>query len=370
MSVSVTKLRSVLGNYLAPRRYPPIVVLESDDWGSIRTSNAEACEVLKDRGYALKRSVYSADCIETPQDILDLEAVLTRHVSRSGSHPRLTANFVMANPDFEAVRASGFAEYSYTPWFDERVLFDGAALATAWSEAIRRGAFMPQLHCREHIKWWDWLRDLRQPESDAVRTFDLAMCGVPKACSPTGTSYFEPVYVDDAFTAGNPTLYETTITEGARLFEAHFGHRSETTIAPVGYWNDRAEAIWRDLGITGIQSPWVQSLIRHGAVGERARFLGQTNSHGQTYLVRNCTFEPRKSLGTDRCFPEIQRAFRFGKPAIISTHRVNYVAGIDPAGARAALLELDRLLGQVLAVWPDTEFLTSNELMKTVIDNA
>ena len=371
MSVSFSKFRSIVGNYLSLKRFPPIIVFESDDWGSHRTHDAANLPRLSDMGFAMDRSVYAFDCIETACDINALERVLTENVSRVGSVPKFTANFVMANPDFQAIDASDRTAYRYTPYYDEQRLFDGPALAAAWGQAISRGAFVPQLHCREHIKWWAWMADLAVPDSDASRTFGMNMCGVPQACSPTQTSYFAPVYVDEAFARRKPDAFTQTIAEGARLFQDHFGFASQTTIAPVAFWNDRVEDIWHDHGIRGIQSPWVQSREVDGLVSETPRFLGQSNRHGQRYLLRNCTFEPRKaSLGVERALSDIERAFRFGKPAIVSTHRVNYVAGIDSDGAQSSLALLDRLLKTILDTWPDTEFLTSDVLLARILQYA
>jgi len=318
----------------------------------------------------MDKSVYAADCIETPHDITALEQVLARHVSSTGSSPKFTANFVMANPDFETIEGSGFQSYHYTPYFEEQSLFDGPALAAAWSGAIGRGSFGPQLHCREHVKWWTWMEDLRRKGTDATATFDLRMCGVPRVCSGTQTSYFQPIYVEDNYIRSNPQAMADTVLEGAGLFEAHFGRKSETTIAPVAFWNDGIEALWNEAAIKGIQSPWLQSLKTDDKLSHIPRYLGQTNRHGQTYLLRNCTFEPRKrSLGFDRCFADVSRAFRFRKPAVISTHRVNYVGSVEPSGAAQAREELDRLIQSILTRWPETEFLTSDELYRKVIND-
>lgn len=370
MSMSFSKFRSIAGNYMSLGRLPPIVVFESDDWGSQRTHDAASLGRLSNMGFAMDKSVYAFDCIESLGDINALEGVLTENISRSGSVPKFTVNFVMANPDFQAIDATDRTAYRYTPYYDEQRLFDGPALAGAWAKAIRRGVFVPQLHCREHVKWWAWMADLAKPDTDASRTFGMNMFGVPQACSPTQTSYFKPIYVDEAFTRDHPDAFIQTIAEGARLFADHFGFWSQTTIAPVAFWNDWSEDIWHDHGIRGIQSPWVQSREVNGEVSETPHFLGKSNCHGQRYLIRNCTFEPRKaSLGVDRAISDIKRAFRFGKPAIVSTHRVNYVSGIDPDGAKVALSSLDRLLKAILNTWPDTEFLTSDALLARLIDN-
>ena len=59
---------------------------------------------------------------------------------------------------------------------------------------------------------------------------------------------------------------------------------------------------------------------------------------------------------------EIEIAFQWGKPAVVSSHRVNYVGSIDPSNRDNGLNELKKLLNKVLQKWPDVEFMTSAEL--------
>jgi hypothetical protein len=85
----------------------------------------------------------------------------------------------------------------------------------------------------------------------------------------------------------------------------------------------------------------------------------------QLYLTRNASFEPSSNNSTDpvnSCLHQIEIAFRWGKPAIISSHRVNYIKIIDPENASNGLRKLDLLLSKILLRWPEVEFLTSAEL--------
>ena len=92
------------------------------------------------------------------------------------------------------------------------------------------------------------------------------------------------------------------------------------------------------------------------------RKLGEKNQFGQKYMVRNCNFEPRRGVDADSCLREIARAFQYHCPAIICTHRVNYVAGIDEHGATHSLNQLDKLIDQILKKWPDVKFVTSQTM--------
>jgi len=63
---------------------------------------------------------------------------------------------------------------------------------------------------------------------------------------------------------------------------------------------------------------------------------------------------------------EIQNAFFWHKPAIISTHRINYVGGINIKHRGRNLKLLDQLLQRILIKWPDVEFLSSDQLVSII----
>jgi len=66
------------------------------------------------------------------------------------------------------------------------------------------------------------------------------------------------------------------------------------------------------------------------------------------------------------CLSEIEIAFRWQKPAIISSHRVNYIGSINPDNAKHGLKELNRLLLSITKKWPDIEFMTPTELGRLI----
>ena len=86
----------------------------------------------------------------------------------------------------------------------------------------------------------------------------------------------------------------------------------------------------------------------------------------QYYFVRNCFFEPtlvkNSSNIVNQTLKEIEIAFRWDKPAIISSHRVNYIGSLDIQNRVRNAIKLDELIGNILKKWPDVEFMTSVEL--------
>jgi hypothetical protein len=92
--------------------------------------------------------------------------------------------------------------------------------------------------------------------------------------------------------------------------------------------------------------------------------MGMKNKFGQRFIKRNCFFEPsgRDKDWVDSCLRDIELAFRYGKPAVISTHRVNYVGDRNADNRDFGLKQLDKLIKLMLLKWPDIEFTNTPKL--------
>ena len=94
-------------------------------------------------------------------------------------------------------------------------------------------------------------------------------------------------------------------------------------------------------------------------------YLGQRNKLGQTYLVRNAFFEPYKGDAIDwtaECLNRVSIAFKCRKPAIISTHRLNFIGSLDMSYRDKNLEKFKALLISIKKNWPAVEFMSSDEL--------
>ncbi len=94
--------------------------------------------------------------------------------------------------------------------------------------------------------------------------------------------------------------------------------------------------------------------------------LGDTNNLNIP-LVRNALFEPSMfRFGikdpVNRCLSDMAIAFRMHKPAIICSHRINYVGYIVESNRDRTISMLCKLLSIAIKKWPDIEFMTSNQL--------
>ncbi|MCX5653869.1 MAG: hypothetical protein NTY65_04375 [Planctomycetota bacterium] len=363
-----TRLRkewSVVQAYLRGWRTPHrILVIESDDWGSIRASSREAYDRLVAAGYPMGRSAFGADALETDEDLDRLFNVLGSVRDASGRPACMTANMVMANPDFDRIRQHDFRYYFHEPaCLTLARSAERQGVTRRWSEGAERQVFVPQLHAREHVCWWKWLTALRAGSVEARLTFDLGMCGVPRDASKEGQGFYSPVYLDDAELERQGVDLAAMVKEGAALFEKQFGHRSLTAIAPNYCWTCHVEHLWAEVGVRFVQGATLQDV--GSVLHQRCHYLGQRTATGGWYLVRNCLLEPSGANGegaADCCLRQVACAFRMHQPAIVSSHRVNYVGSIIPSNRARGLRQLRRLLDAICRRWPDVLFMSSPEL--------
>ena len=91
--------------------------------------------------------------------------------------------------------------------------------------------------------------------------------------------------------------------------------------------------------------------------------LCSINKNKQLFSVRNCSFEP--SIYGDsfkKTLKDIQNAFFWKKPAIISSHRVNFIGGLEETNRKTNLANFKKLIDVILTKWPEVEFIHSSEL--------
>ena len=351
-----------------------IIVIESDDWGSIRTSNKEAYNTLTEKGYNMEKSPYSLDALETNEDLTALYETLKTVKDTKENPACFTANMIMANPDFDAILQNNYSKYVYEPVGQTLEKYEGRdQVRSLWKQGMNSRIFFPQLHAREHVRYWDWMRDIKAGEEEARETFELKMCGVPRVVSRKGKSYFHPPYIDDSTLQDVDVDLDILISEGAALFEKEFGFRSKTVIAPNCGWTDSTERIWERNDIDFIQGGFIQEYHKSNAIKYISHYLGEkSKTKDLIYLVRNCTFEPSRSNNPDywkSTFSEVNAAFRMKTPAIISSHRVNYIGAIKKENREKSLEQLNLLLKEIKKKWPDVLFLNSAELGQLIINS-
>jgi hypothetical protein len=177
---------------------------------------------------------------------------------------------------------------------------------------------------------------------------------------PEHLAAFDPQQVSDI-----PALHQV-IRDSVKLFEQICGYKPRHFIASNSPEPREIEKTLKEMGVEYLTRYKIQRYpLGDGRFERQFNWLGKTNSFGQIYLTRNAIFEPSASEiknTLNDCLEDIEIAFKFGKPAVISSHRVNYVGGIDIYNREKGLDMLDNLLYKIINKWNNVEFMTSDEL--------
>ena len=181
-----------------------IVVIESDDWGSIRMSSKEAFARLRDAGIPVDSDHYNInDALESNDDLEMLFDCLLRFSDSTERHPVMTGVNVVANPDFDAILANGFTKYVYEPYTRTCERYTGHdRVYELWKRGIADRLFVPVLHGREHLNTQFWLRALTAKDPSTLVAFHERVTGIPRigiggALVPNFQAAFEIDSMDD-----------------------------------------------------------------------------------------------------------------------------------------------------------------------------
>ena len=344
-----------------------IIVFESDDWGSVRMPSKEVYQTCLKAGYPVDLNIYERlDTLESNQDLELLFELLTGFTDKEGNHPVITANCLVANPDFDSIVSSGFNEYRYESVKETFKKYPGRERGfELWMEGLNAGVFRMQFHGREHLNVEMFTEALRNGDPDIRFAVQQCMPGIMRRTGGDAGNYF--VEATNYKTEKGKREVNKIIDEGLRSFADLTGYASESIIPTNYIWSpDFNETIFRH-GVKFFQG--YRKLSEPGINGNpkvvHTHYLGKRNSLGQLFLVRNGTFEPallRGDSAVEGCLRDIAASFRMMKPAIISTHRINFVGGLEISNRENTLNQLKRLLETIVSVWPEAEFMSSDVL--------
>ena len=363
-------LRVNVSNIPGWRTKRHIVVIESDDWGSIRMSSKEAFDRMLKAGMPVDRSHYNLyDSLECNDDLEQMYETLSKFKDSTGRYPVITGVNVVANPDFEKIKTNNFSEYIYEPYTETCKRYSNHdRVYDLWKEGIEKRLMVPMFHGREHLNAQFWMRALRDKNKSTLVGFENEVTGMPGIKGEKLPDFQAAFQIDTI----NDLVYQKEVLKtGLDLFEELYGYRSRYFVPTNGPFNNTLEKDLNEHGVKYINTGKKQKEpLGNGQYKINTRFIGDKNQYGQIYITRNCFFEPsssgfEKPANTDwinNCLKEIEIAFRWRKPAVISSHRVNYIGYLHPENRERSLKQLSELLSKMLKKWPDIEFMTSAEL--------
>lgn len=343
-----------------------IVVIESDDWGSIRMPSRKVFDKLSNAGLDVTTGdswrYNHYDTLANREDLDALYETLRKYKDRNGNHPVFTAVGLVANPDFEKIQQHGFQSYFYEPLTATlKRYYPNDDVFSYWKQGIAERLFIPQFHGREHLNVGVWMKQLQAGDQETHIAFQEGLWGFNNR-HPRGISYqaaFHPETTNDL------AAHAEIIADGLVQFEKLFGYKATFFVPPNGVLHEDLYGPAKHAGVNYLFSAKMHQVpVTEGGFKTRLNFLGKKNSAGQRFIIRNAFFEPSQG-GKDwtaACLGEIREAFRWRKPAIISSHRVNFIGAIDVRNRENGLKNLNELLANIVKNWPDVEFLSSDQL--------
>ncbi len=348
-----------------------ILVIESDDWGSVRIRDKKAYEALEKKGLNVNSIHYdSYESIENNEDLEQLFELLLSFKDKNGNHPVITSMCIMGNPDFEKIRESDYSQYFFQPIHNTLLEYPKSdKVIDLWNKGYNQKIFVPELHGREHFNVRRYLKILQSHEGKDGLRFALEHHSAgPSAYNgikyPNYLGALHPIHKDEI------KELKDYVLEAGSLFEFYMGYKPRVFIAPNAEEPRELESSLRQIGVQFLtRSKKRVYPLGDGQFANEWNFIGKKNEYDQIVLNRNAFFEPvcfgeheHITDWVDSCLKEIEIAFRWKKPAVISSHRVNYVGSISPENREKGFRELKRLLALVLKKWPDVEFMSSYEL--------
>jgi len=340
------------------------VVLQSDDWGLcawVPDDRAHRALAQQPAFRTVAGRRYGRSTLESAADVGALAKELLAWRGGDGLPPVWQANTVMANPDYAAMRRPPFD-------FEAPPLCSHPALPSRWARpglwdavhlAEAQGVWWPELHGLHHLPETAWLTSLRRGDTEARRSLEQA--------SPISSA----VEASGEYDASEPRrLRAKRVRQAAEAFRQLFG-RAPTSFCPPDYrfdtWFEEEAA---SIGLTTLQGKaeqagaWLPALRRRWLALRFPHHVGT-----RFYLPPRIAFEPEGDerapgpRGLDAAHRAVRAAWRAGRPAIVSTHRMNY-AHLDAAWSQGSRRALAVLLERLCA--DNAVFLTDHEIRQLV----
>jgi hypothetical protein len=229
-----------------------LVIIESDDWGSIRMPSNEVFgnllkagnDLLSDDGFRYNKY----DSLATSEDLASLFEVLSSVKDSTGRPAVFTPFSVVANPDFSKILQTDFKDYFYEPFTETLKRYPGCENSfELWKEGIGKRLFMPQFHGREHLNVKVWMRALKSRHAKTRLAFDNGMWGISTASDPEIKVEFQAAF--DFIDPDDLKYHEDVIVSGLNLFEKLFGYRAIYFVPPNGPFSSTLESVCYSEGI-------------------------------------------------------------------------------------------------------------------------
>ncbi len=357
-----------------------VIVFESDDWGScFAFPSLGAYEhhkrTLQGNGNEKIWEDLPKATLEDPEDMERIFRILERFKGGDGRPARFQANYVMANPSAKIVDGV-LTRYQMVSLPNVPEGWPKGNIIEKAKEGVRRGVWHREFHGYAHVNYRRHEADLRSETANGFPgEFRKEWYCWMKSIQPKFASILE-TYNELGEWSSNLSYGEQLrdIREGLGIFRTVFGENPRSAVAPFYVWQGKTERALGKLDLRVIQGKNRQyntlglrkkmdSLDERIAENLWPRGMGNFNRKWRVlYLHRNVDFEPGESPNAwARANEEIRAAWKRGEPAIVSTHRINYV-DLEKEAVEANLNQLEMLLASIQQNDPEAVYLTDWEV--------
>jgi len=346
-----------------------IIVISVDDYGNVRLDSRKAREKMDRAGLNILSRFDAYDTLETREDLEVLFEVLMSVKDKTGRSAVFTPFALPCNIDFEKMAEENYEAYHYellTDTYEKLAVRDVKAYEGTWAlwkEGTEKGMLVPQFHGREHFNLKVFEEKLAQRDEELLQALKNRSY---VSISNSGYSTIGYTAAFEFWDFNENVNFNDIIIDGLNAFEKVFGYRSNHFNPPGGREHPVIHQVLKDEGIKYLDTPLIKT--EHQGKGKYKNvinYTGKKNKLGMTYQVRNVVFEPTHDRGVDWVsfsLKQIETAFFWNRPAIISSHRVNFCGHIDPKNREKGINALKELLHKIIGRWPDVEFMSANEL--------
>jgi len=331
----------------------------------------EIFKELNNQGYILNDRFSKYDTLAGKTDLEYLFNTLQSIKDSKGNPAVITAVTNVANPDFEKIKADDYNGYHFEPFTKTLEKYNRHKdTFSIWKQGMNIGIFVPEFHGREHITVQLWMDRLKSGDKLVRNAFNHNYASVNTPSVNVNASQFRPEFFFENDI--HIKFLKEAIVSGVDLFKDIFDYTPRALVPSNGIFHPTFEKTLSDTGVKHLYISHLMSVPNgKGALKKKYYRNGKKTQSGLTYYTRNCAFEPTSNNynGIEHTLKQINAAFHWRKPANISTHRVNFVGGIDPANRAKGLIELKKLLEAIVINWPDVEFMSSAKMLNQVYNN-
>lgn len=361
----------IYSNLLGKKIKKKIVVFESDDWGSFRFKN----KFIRDKfisDYSANLWMHNYDTFESADDLQNLFETLNSNKRKSNNPVKITFLMNPSNPNFKKIRDDDFQNFhneTFLETLNNRE--DGAEIHSFYNKALQDKLLEVGFHGREHLNVNLWMHDLKNNDNIAHLGFQNQVWGLSKLYVPNCLKSYRSTF--NIASLNELESLKTNIKEGVSIIDTTFNQNTTYFLPPDGpfHLSLNTELVNNGIKYIGLSKSHNNPLEPQWH-RKKIFWLGKTTKEGLTVLTRNVMFEPGSSNNSDPidfALKQIQDAFKFDKPAVISSHRANFVGGLDVKHRDKNLKSLNDFINKIIMRWPDVEFMTSSELGNYLREN-